>query len=310
MPKFPTIPRLTIVVPHGGDTASFESSLVSVLQHCPDACEVIVPHAGDYDDPFDLCDEVKFVDAGSVSLTQQIGQAAAIARGRFVHVVADGHVVTPDWADRALLQFEHHEAGLVVPVVRHSDCDEIAHAGWRRSGATACEMVAAGSDHVEQRAALRAEGGFLTASFWRRDLLRSLTGSLRNSDDVVEASMVYSLLARKAGWRCIVSPDCTIRLGDSDSPLGDYQSQVNENHRRLQAIADHFGTGGWGKSFGRFLATTFSYGLGSALRRATAPLAQSGIATSVRGDSVQRCDEQVEAIRIPVASPGTYRRAA
>lgn len=310
MPKFPTIPRLTIVVPHCGDTASFESSLVSVLQHRPDACEVIVPHAGNYDDPFELGDEVNFVDAGTTSVIQQIGEAAAVARGRFVHVLADGHVAGQDWADQALLEFEHHDAGVVAPVVRHSDSNEIANAGWRQSAGSACEMVAAGTDAVKAGKGSRIDGGFLTTSFWRRDLLRSLTGSLRGSNDVVETSMAYCLLARQAGWRCVVSRDCNIRIGDSDSLLGDYQADVDANHRRLQAIADQFGTGGWGKSLGRFIATSLSYGVGSAIRRATAPMAQTAIAKALRTNSALRCDEQVEAIRIPVSSNESYRRAA
>lgn len=317
MPKFPTIPRLTIVVPHCGDTASFESSLVSVLQHRPDACEVVVPHAGNYDDPFELADEVKFIDAGTENVTQQVGEAASVAKGRFVHVVGDGHIVEQDWADRALLEFEHHDAGIVVPVVRAHGCDEIVNAGWKRSSRSACEMVAAGNNSITSGKDARAEGGFLTTSFWRRDLLRSLTGSLRgngrsrqSSEEIVETSMVYCLLAQQAGWRCVVSRDCTVRLGDDDSSMGDYAYDVDTNHRRLQAIADHFGSGGWGKSFARLLATTLSYGMGSAIRRATAPLAQNSISKSIRNDSVLRSDEQTESIRIPVTSNESYRRAA
>ena len=98
MPKFPNIPRLTIIVPFFGKTEVFESSLASVLQHRPEECEILVPHAGDYDDPFDLSDEVTFVDVGSPKLVHQIAESAERARGRFVHVITDGHRATPDWA--------------------------------------------------------------------------------------------------------------------------------------------------------------------------------------------------------------------
>ncbi len=309
MPKFPTIPRLTIVVPYNGDSDSFESTLVSVLQHRPDACEVIVPHAGDYDDPFDLGDEVRFVNADSVCFTQQIGEAAAVALGRFVHVVSDGYQATNDWAESALMQFENHDTGIVVPVVRVGGDNEILHAGWLRSVSAACDLIAAGDDQVSSADSRRVEGCFLSASFWRRDLLRSLTGSFR-SNSIVEASMVYSLLARQAGWRCVTSADCTLRMVESESLVGDYQEEIDRNHRRLQAIADQFGRGGWGKSFGRFVSTCFSGGIGSAVRRATAPLAESAIAASLRSDSVLRCDQQGEAIRIPVTSRADLRRAA
>lgn len=310
MPKFPTIPRLSIVVPYLGNIQAFESSLASVLQHRPDACEVIVPHAGDYDDPFDLGDEVKFLNAGTSSFTRQIGEAAAIARGRFINVVANGHRVTADWSGPALESFEHHDAGFVVPVVRREGSEEIVQSGWRRSASAACELIAVGRSSVQPRDSLRVEGGFLAASFWRRDLLRSLTGTIR-SEDPVEVSMVYSLLARQAGWRCIVSRESTLRLND-DVEVNDYQTAIHANHRRLQAIVDQLNNdeSGWGKCLGRFVSSCFSSGVGSAVRRATAPMAYTGIMQILRCDGVLRCDRQGEAIRIPVHGSESLRRAA
>lgn len=311
MPKFPTIPRLTIVVPYCGDTHAFESSLVSVLQHRPDACEVIVPHGGDYDDPFDLGDEVNFIDAGTTSFTAQVAEAASIARGRFVHVLAEGNCATQGWSEPAMEFFEHHDTGLVIPVVRHSDRDEIVYAGWRRSASSACELIAAGSPTLHTQDTVRVEGGFLHASFWRRDLLRSLSGIIR-SDDSVEASMAYSLAARQAGWRCLVSRKSTLHSADTSHGQTDLSSRINTNHRRLQAIADRFSKsgGGWGKSAGRFVSTYFSGGIVSAVRRATAPLAQSEIESSLRCNTVLRCDDHVESVRIPVNANVPLRRAA
>ncbi len=308
MPKFPTIPRLSIVVPYRGDSASFESTLISVLQHLPDACEVIVPHAGDYDDPFELADEVRFVETAA-SFTNQIGEAAAIARGRFVHVISDGYRATPDWTETAFDAFEQYDTGVVVPVVRSSRSDEIVHAGWMRSRATACDLIGAGADMLASRQIRSVEGSFLSASFWRRDLLRSLMGAFRG-DNVVEASMVYGLLARQAGWRCVCAPECSLQVAGDASVGDDYQPQINHNHRRLQAIADHFGSGGWGKSFGRLIATCLSSGIGSAVARASAPLAARSVAANLHAKGVLRSDEQAEPIRIPVASHEPLRRAA
>ncbi|WP_146391955.1 glycosyltransferase family 2 protein [Allorhodopirellula solitaria] len=308
MPKFPTIPRLSIVVPYRGDGESFENTLASVLQHRPDACEVIVPHAGNYDDPFHLGDEVRFIETAS-SFTKQIGEAAAIAHGRFVHVLSDGYQATQDWTRSAFDAFEQHETGAVVPVVRRSDSEEIVHAGWQRTGRSACDLIGAGSNSLASKQLRSVEGGFLSASFWRRDLLRSLTESFR-SDHAVEASMVFGLLTRKAGWKSVCDPECTLRLSEDSTTGDDYASQVTRNHRRLQAIADHFGSGGWGKSLGRLISTTLSGGFGSAVARATAPLAANTIAASLRSQHVLRSDEQEEPIRIPVSSDLPLRRAA
>ncbi|WP_302119452.1 glycosyltransferase family A protein [Allorhodopirellula heiligendammensis] len=307
VPKFPTIPRLSIVVPFRGDSDSFESTLISVLQHLPDACEVIVPHAGDYDDPFELADEVRFVETAA-SLTNQIGEAAAIARGRFVHILSDGYRATEDWTETAYDAFEQHDTGMVVPVVRRSLGDGIVHAGWTRARGTACDLIGAGSDRLAGKQLRSVEGSFLSASFWRRDLLRSLTGSFRG-DDVIEASMVYSLLSRQSGWRCVCAPECTLEVAENTAG-DDYPNQISRNHRRLQAIADHFGNGGWGKSFGRLVATCLTSGIGSAVARATAPLAARSVAANLHDQGVLRSDEQAETIRIPVTSHQPLRRAA
>ena len=52
---------LSIIVPFTGQTESFETTLASVLQNRPARAEVIVAHAGRYDDPWGLKDEVQFV---------------------------------------------------------------------------------------------------------------------------------------------------------------------------------------------------------------------------------------------------------
>ncbi|TWT92259.1 glycosyltransferase family 2 protein [Neorhodopirellula pilleata] len=318
MPKFPTIPRLTIVVPHFGETESFESSLVSVLQHRPDDCEVLVPHSGSYDDPFDLSDEVKFVDAGSPDLVQQIAAAANVARGRFVHVVADGHLATSSWTEPALAEFEYSEAGVVVPVVRVADdskqiaTSEVLHAGWSRTGASVCQLIASGATEVTPRQCLRVEGGFLSASFWRRDLLRSLSGAFLG-EDIVEASLVYGLLCKRAKWRCVVSRESTLFASDLECAFAasDYETRVRCNQRRLQAIADGIGNGGgWSKSLGRFMTTCLGSGLRPAIGRAMAPLAVKAVGPLVQPTGVLRADEQAETLRIPVSGLAEQRRAA
>ncbi|WP_404305898.1 glycosyltransferase family 2 protein [Neorhodopirellula lusitana] len=308
MPKFPNIPRLTIVVPHVGKAEAFESSLVSVLQHRPDDCEVFVPHAGDYDDPFDLGDEVQFIDAESPRWMNLISAAAQQAHGRFIHVVGGGHVVTANWTEAATAEFESSQCGCVVPVVRYADETEIAYAGWRRSLASACDLVAAGKEDVTARQCRNVEGGFLTASFWRRDLLRSVTNAYRGND-IIEASVVTGLLAAQAGWRSVVSRDCTINAPESGE--SDYDLQIVENHRRLQAISDHItGNGGWGKAFGRMTTTVFQTGLGSAIARATAPLAAAAVDKLIDPSGVLRVDQQAETFRIPASDQQPLSRAA
>ncbi len=69
------VPRLSIVVPISRDLAAFESTLISVLENRPRDCEVLVTHDGSYDDPFNLCDEVRFVIADSAALVDLVSAA-------------------------------------------------------------------------------------------------------------------------------------------------------------------------------------------------------------------------------------------
>lgn len=271
--NFSKVPRLSIVVPHGGDDSAFEASLVSVLQHRPDGCEVIVPHDGTYDDPFELSDEVHLVNTQSTSLIRQITEATDLALGRFVHVIADGHTATADWTEAALAQFESHETGIVIPVVRHPLTDLVEHAGWRNSARSACDLVGHTTDQIAKSSAVRVQGAFLGASFWRRDLLRCLSGSYREND-TIEASMTYGLMAAQGGWRHVIAADSTMSFDDETTEVS-YADRVDRNHRRLQAIADQFATGGstgWGRGLQRLVTTAFAGGckpasLASAVRR-------------------------------------------
>ena len=102
MPKTHPIPQLSIVVPIGRNLAGFESTLISVLENQPLGSEVIVPHDGSYDDPFDLCEEVRFAVATTAQEVDLIGAAAREARGRFVHVLGAGLRATCGWTDGAM----------------------------------------------------------------------------------------------------------------------------------------------------------------------------------------------------------------
>jgi len=59
------VPRLSIVIPCLGGAAEFDATLVSVLQHRPADCEVLVIHNEPYDDPYALGHEVRFVECRS-----------------------------------------------------------------------------------------------------------------------------------------------------------------------------------------------------------------------------------------------------
>ena len=54
---------LSIVIPTPGDADALEETLLSVLENRPEGCEVVVALGCDYDDPWGIAEEVRFVRA-------------------------------------------------------------------------------------------------------------------------------------------------------------------------------------------------------------------------------------------------------
>ena len=205
MPKFPPIPRLSIVIPIGRDIAAFESTLISVLENPTDGSEILVCHDGSYQDPFELGDEIRFVIADSANPLELISAGASQARGRLVHVLSDGLLATSGWIDEALEEFEAYDCGVVTPVIRHETNDTIVSAGWNDSVGGLCQSANQGQQTVENSKP-KQSGAYLQGSFWRRELLRSLTDAL-TSTDLLEAIYAFHHLAGQAGWKCSLASE-------------------------------------------------------------------------------------------------------
>ena len=207
MAKNSSIPRLSIVVPVGVDTEAFEETLLTVLENRPAGSEILVAHDGRYQDPFDLADEVRFVTTPSDSLIDQVAHGTRQARGRFVHVLASGLLATRDWADSALGQFERQQTAVVAPVIRHEQA--IVAAGWRDTPRRLFQPIAAGQRSIDRGDANGVLGAYLQASFWRRDVLRSVLAAFE-SDDVTDTNYAYGRLLIASGWSCSLATSCEV----------------------------------------------------------------------------------------------------
>ena len=113
--KWP-VPHLSIVIPASRDTVALELTLAAALEHQPDDCEVIVVNDGSYNDPYELDDEVRFVDvAPTPNAIDLINAGARAAVGSVVHVLQSGVEVKSGWTDAALGHFEDPQVGSVAP---------------------------------------------------------------------------------------------------------------------------------------------------------------------------------------------------
>ncbi len=136
--KRSSVPRLAIIVSAGGSTESLESTLVSVLEHRPPDCEILVALTGKYADPYQLQDEVRFVQAAPrTGAVAAIRDAIAASRAPFIHVLAGGCTVTEGWVEPALARFGDRNLASVAPLVLDARRPErllAAGVGYRASG--------------------------------------------------------------------------------------------------------------------------------------------------------------------------------
>lgn len=282
VPRFPSMPSLTVVVPVGSDLTAFESSLVSVLENRPRATEIIVAHDGTYDDPFDLADEVRFVVAESGRLVDLVAAGVAQAVGPVVHILGGGMRATDGWTAAAVERFGDAETGVVIPVIR-SDAGPIVAAGWRDHSGGLCQPIAAGRQQVGSDAIQKVGGPFLEASFWRRDVIRGLGGSFLGADSV-EASYAYGLYLRAVACRQVLAKDCQILFADSTLP---WNQPSFRRGQRLGAIENVLTGSGWRSAFASAalgsLAVPFSQTtIAEVCGRLMAPLASGQLRRQLR----------------------------
>jgi len=170
-------PALSIVVPTVADTAALEATLVSVLENRPDDSEIVVPLACPYDDPWNIREEVRFVQApdsaGLVACTN-LGIAASAAP--VIHVLAAGCRATPGWTDHPLQRIAGGEAAAVVPLgVTAEEPGKILSAGIRVTRGGRRIAIVPGRRAYRggsfEPNSVVPSGPALEAGFWRADVL-------------------------------------------------------------------------------------------------------------------------------------------
>ena len=111
-----SVPRLSIIIPFAGDSSRFETTLVSVLENRPWDCEILIPHDGSYEDPYQLSDEVLFIETSARSSESTlINEALKAACAPVVHVIRCGASVSEGWAEEPLQLLQSSQTSVVVP---------------------------------------------------------------------------------------------------------------------------------------------------------------------------------------------------
>ena len=197
-------PRLSIVIP-AADAAALEDTLVSVLENRPADCEIIAALGMPYDDPWNIGEEVQFVQAPTgTGMVGRVNLGVAMSRGEVVHVLAAGWKATEGWADAALPHFDDPNVAAVAPVgVAADDRGRVVAAGVRRTAGGRGVSIRFGPRRWRRRRRPRsrpASGGsmFCPAAGSRRPVVTSWRRPIWRRYSAVPGSV--SCFSRRVAW--------------------------------------------------------------------------------------------------------------
>jgi hypothetical protein len=212
--------RLSIIIPALGDWEALETTLVAVLQNRPPRSEVIVVVNETYADPYDLREEVQFVQgARRAGLVELVNHGVATARGDVLHLLCCGATVSDGWTDAALRHFRDSQVAAVAPLVVDSGClTKVVTAGcawspggkWSRlgSGDRADAVSEAGKNWISPE---------FVAGFYRRSTLLEL-GAFDSSLPAELAAVDLGLRLRHENHRSLLEVSSRLAMNIADLP--------------------------------------------------------------------------------------------
>jgi GT2 family glycosyltransferase len=208
----PIVARLSIVIPMLGNAELMEAGLVSVLEHRPLGCEVLLVLNGEYGNPYGLEDEVRFVTAPKgAGWAESCNLGIEQATTEIVHLLMPGVEVTPGWADKPVRRFTDGQVAAVSPLVLDPQ---------RRQRITAAGVsfrigrrLVSGTYHEEHKTAklprVRVLGPSCLAGFYRKAHLVALGGiEPRLGDDLADIDL--GLRMHQVGLRTVVEPQSVV----------------------------------------------------------------------------------------------------
>ena len=219
------MPRLSIVIPVLGDIKRLEDTLVSVLANRPADCQVIVVLNRPYDDPYDLTDEVQFV-----QVEAKAGWAGCVRAGveaataRFIHLLGCGVEVGPDWTDAAMLHFHDSEiAAVAALVLNRARPKKVLSAGVAYRAGGGIRRIAQGkrADKFAMKTFL-LDNPDTRAAFYRKsalELLQRLPKALGEASAAIELAGRSNRPASAGCWSRNVRPSAISRTIATAGPL-------------------------------------------------------------------------------------------
>jgi hypothetical protein len=215
--------RLSIVIPVLGKLKKLEDTLVSVLENRPVRCEIVVVLNEPYDDPYELAEEVCFVQAPfRANLVDCLNLGIAASRGAVIHTLGCGTEVTPGWSDAALSHFERPEvAAVAASIIDQASPQRTISTGVAYQPGGATWRLGCGQSADSSPPRLPAYfGPDLAAAFYRKSAL-DIVGGFSPEFPGELASADLALALHFTDRRCVLEPHCRVLAARSDFPAGE-----------------------------------------------------------------------------------------
>lgn len=231
--------RFSIIIPLLKNLSLFEDSLASALRYRCEACQIIVAHAGQYDDPYGLAKEVDFVAADpNANLIQLFNAGTKVARGEFVALLRAGIQLDENWDTAVAASFANPDVGSVAPVIVSPDNpSRLVAAGINHSSAYNRRLVGVNNRVSAKRSAkLKPLGPTSWAAFYRGSLLTAI-GEFDEQLDPLYLDLDLALTLQQLDFSCVHTPDCIVTIEDSQAIIA--ESRQSHGRSAQRAFARH-----------------------------------------------------------------------
>jgi hypothetical protein len=202
--------RVSILIPVLNRLKKLEDTLVSILENRPANCQIVVVLNEPYADPYQLHDEVCFVEASrNADLIESINFGLAKCRAPIIHILSCGMEVSPGWTDSVLPHFADPAIAAVAPLVlRRQDGNKVISAGVSYRASGLARRVGFGKSPAQ---ALLEKyqyfGADILAAFYRRsawDAVNGMNTAIKGHFSGVDLALALHF----AGFRCASEPNC------------------------------------------------------------------------------------------------------
>ena len=206
------MPRISIIIPTVRNTEALETTLLSVLEHRPPWSEIVVVLGCVYEDPYDLKQEIRFIQASErATLAHLANCGVAAANSEIVHLLDCGATVEEGWTTSAMRHFDDPRVAAVAAMVLDAALpSRVLAAGlsWTPGGRAAA--FGRGQPCDGMRGADRNWiGPHLAGAYYRRSALVECE-ALDAALPAELAAIDLGLRLRKAGKQCVL--DCESKV--------------------------------------------------------------------------------------------------